>query len=76
METYGLRALSFSNVTDDELDSHVRQATKDFPFCGEQMLNFFSIMEQDIKVQSMRLRNSIYRVEQEGVREKRKGRLK
>ena len=40
MERCGLRALNFRNISDDELDRHLTEATKDFPFCGEQMLKF------------------------------------
>ena len=40
MERCGLRALNFSNISDDELDLHLTEAAKDFPFCGEQMLKF------------------------------------
>ena len=75
MERYGLRALNFSNISDDELDRHVTEVSKDFPFCGEQMLKFL-LKERGIKVQRMRLRDSIHRVDQEGVKERKKGRLK
>ena len=60
---------------DDELDQHVAEAAKDFPFCGEQMLKFL-LKERGIKVQRMRLRDSIHRVDQEGVKERKKGHLK
>ena len=40
MERPGLRALNFSNISDDELDRNVTEEAKDFPFCGEQMLKF------------------------------------
>ena len=75
MERYDLRALNFSNISDDELDQHVTEASKDFPFCGEQMLKFL-LKERGIKVQRKRLRDSIHRVDQEGVKERKKGRLK
>jgi len=75
MERYGLSALNFSNISDDELDQHVAEASKDFPFCGEQMLKFL-LKERGIKVQRMRLRDSIHRVDQEGVKERKNGRLK
>ena len=75
MERYGLKALNFSNISDDELDRHVTEAAKDFPFCGEQMLKFL-LKERGIKVQRRRLRDSIHRVDQVGVKERKKGRLK
>ena len=37
MERYGLRALNFINISDDELDQHVTEAAKEFPFCGERV---------------------------------------
>ena len=40
MERYELRSLNFSNIPDDDLDSHIKQLPKDFAFCGEQMLKF------------------------------------
>lgn len=59
MERYArLRALNFSSISYDELDQHVAETSKDFPFCGEQMLKFL-LKERSIKVQRMRLRNSI-----------------
>ena len=72
MEKYGLRSHNFSNISDNDLDRHVRQVSKDFPFCGEQMLRF--LLKE--RVQRMRLRDSVHRVDQEGVRERKKGRLK
>ena len=75
MERYGLRSLNFSNISDDDLDRHIGQLSGDFPFCGEQMLKFL-LKERGIKVQRMRLRDSIHRVDQKGVRERRTRRLK
>lgn len=75
MERYGLRSLNFSDISDDELDHHITQLSKEFPFCGEGMLKFL-LKDRGIKVQRMRLRDSIHRVDQEGVKERKKGRLK
>ena len=54
MERCGLRALNFSNISDDELDRNVTEAAKDFPFCGEQMLKFL-YNERGIKGVSRKL---------------------
>ena len=54
MERYGLRALNFINISDDELDQHVTEAAKHFRFCGEQMLKFL-LKARGIKVQRIRL---------------------
>ena len=67
MERYGLRALNFSNISDDELYQHVAE---DFPFFGEQMLKFL-LKKSGIKVQRMRLSDNIQRVDQKGVKERR-----
>jgi len=52
MERYTrLRASNFSNISYDELDQHVTETSKDFPFCGEQMLKFL-LKERNIKMQN------------------------
>ena len=74
MQSYGLSSQDFSDVSYEELDNHITELSKDFPFCGEGMLKFL-LQERGIKVQRMRLRDSIHRVDEEGVRERKKGRL-
>ena len=50
MRCYGLSKLTFSDVTEEQLDAHVAEIAKDFPFCGEKM--FKQILEQKgIRVQ-------------------------
>ena len=74
MRCYGLSKLTFSDVTEEQLDVHVAALAKGFPFCGEKM--FKQILElKGIRVQRMRLRDSIHRVDGEGVENRRKGRL-
>ena len=74
MRCYGLSKLTFSDVTEEQLDAHVAEIAKDFPFCGEKL--FKQILEQKgIRVQIMRLRDSIHRVDAEDVENRRKGRL-
>ncbi|KAJ7363480.1 hypothetical protein OS493_009635 [Desmophyllum pertusum] len=60
MQSYGLSSQDFSDISDGEL--------------GEGMMKFL-LQERGIKVQRMRHRDSIHRVDQEGVRERKKGRL-
>ena len=74
MQSYGLSSQDFSDVSYEELDNHITELSKDFPFCGEGMIKFL-LQERGIKVQRMRLRDSIHRVDEEGVRERKKGRL-
>ena len=51
MERYGLRALNFSNRSDDELDWNVTEAATDFPFNVE----ISSLKERGIKGVSRKL---------------------
>ncbi|KAJ7386861.1 hypothetical protein OS493_006894 [Desmophyllum pertusum] len=74
MQSYGLSSQDFSDISNGELDRHITELSKEFPFCGEGMMKFL-LQERGIKVQRMRLRDSIHRVDQEGVRERKKGQL-
>lgn len=74
-QCYRLSSLNFSDISDDELDHHTTEFSKYFPFCGEGMIKCL-LKERGIKVQRIRLRDfSIHRVDQEGVQERKKGRL-
>ena len=74
MRCYGLSKRTFSDVTEKWLDAHVAEIAKGFLFCGEKM--FKQILEQKgIKVQRMRLWDSVHRVDAEGVENRRKGKL-
>ena len=35
MEKYELGSHNFSNISDNDLDRHLSEVSKDFPFCGE-----------------------------------------
>ena len=70
MRSYGPSALDFSDICDDELDCHLPELSKEFPFCGEGLMTFL-VGERGIKVQ----RISIHRVDEKGVSERQKGRL-
>jgi hypothetical protein len=74
MRSYGLSKLEFSDISDEQLDTHVRGIANDFPFCGEIMINHL-LKGKGVKVQRMRLRDSIHRVDECGVTERKKGRL-
>ena len=75
MQCYNLSSLHFNEISDEELDCHIRVISTEFPYCGEGMLKFI-LQERGIKVQRMRLRDSIHRVDQDGVEERKKGSLK
>ena len=74
MRCYNLSKLTFSDVTEEQLDVHVSEIAKDFPFCGEKMFKQF-LEQKGVRVQRMRLRDSIHRVDAEGVENRKKGRL-
>ena len=74
MRSYGLSKLSFSDISDDELDIYVREIAREFPFCGESMFKQL-LQGKGIKVQRNRLRDSIHRVDSLGVANRKKGRL-
>ena len=67
IERYRLRSLNFSNISDDDLDRNVRQISEDFPFCGESVLKFL-LAERGVKVQRMRLIDSVHRIDERGER--------
>ena len=74
MRSYGLSKLSFSDISDDELDIYVREIAREFPFCGESIFKQL-LQGKGIKVQRNRLRDSIHRVDSIGVANRKKGRL-
>ena len=58
--------MNFTDITNVELDDIVGQITKDYPFCGEGLMKQI-LADKGVKVQRMRLRDSIHRVDHEGV---------
>ena len=71
MEKYGLRSLNFSNIADDDVDRNVRQLSEHFPFCGERIVKFL-LAQRGIEVERMRLRDSVHRVDEKGVKKKKR----
>ena len=74
MRHYGLNKLEFSVISDEELDRQLTEITKEFPHCGEGMIKQI-LLQRKIKVQRMRLRDSLHRVDNNGVQQRRRGRL-
>ena len=74
MRTFGLSKLAFSEISDDDLDRAVNHICQDFPRCGENKLKQV-LGGKGIKVQRVRLRDSIHRVDSEGVEGRKCGRL-
>ena len=74
MSTFRLSKLTFSEISDDDLDRVVGNNCQDFPRCGENMLKQI-LSGKGIKVQRVRLRESIHRVDSDGVEARKRGRL-
>lgn len=74
MRQYHLSKMEFSTVTEDELDRVVSEITKEFPHSGEGLIKQM-LLGKEIKVQRWRLRESLHRVDSEGIAQRKRGRL-
>ena len=75
MAEYGLTIRSFSNTSDDQLDSDVFALTNDYLFCGKTILRKL-LKERGIIIQCYRFRDSMHRVSKVDIQSRRKGRFK
>ena len=75
MQEFGLESRNFNNLSDDELDSHVLEITLKYSNCGELMRTEM-MKHEGIKIQRFRLRDSLARVDPDGIKRRKKGRLK
>ena len=73
MGRYGLSQLQFTEITEGELDEVVEEITREYPSYGEGLLKQI-LADRGIKVQRMRLCDSIHRVDHEGAENRKKGR--
>lgn len=74
MSEFGLSKMTFSEIDDDNLDLKLGEIVKEFPLCGETMLRQMLILK-GIRIQRWRLRDSIHRMDDQGVHDRRTGRL-
>jgi len=74
MGCYGLSQLQLTEKK-DQLDEVVEEITREYPSCGEGLLKQI-LADRGIKVQRMRLRDSVHRVDHKGVENRKKGRLR
>ena len=74
MSEFDLHKLSFSVISNDNLDSKVKEMADQFPFCGELILRQL-LNHQGVVVQRSLLRDSIHRVDESGVQNRTKRRL-
>lgn len=75
MEEYGIEKVNFSDITDGNLECMIKDIASRFPDCGEVMLKEI-LKSTGVSVQRSRLRHSIHRVDEIGVNERSKRRLK
>ena len=74
MNEFGLCVRKFSDIVDETLDIHVLELCNQYPNCGERMLNEI-LKQKGLFVQRDRLRESIHRVDYEGVNRRKKNGL-
>ena len=74
MLEYGLKKREFSKITDEQLDTEVLALTKEFPFNSELMLAHL-LKGRGLYVQRFRLRDSIHRVDKDGIEARTRRRL-
>ena len=74
MRQYGLSKMDFSEISDDHLDREVKEITVEFPHSGEGLVKQM-LLTRNIKVQRWRLRDSLHRVDSEGIAQRSRGRL-
>lgn len=74
MRQYGLSKMEFSDISDDHLDRQIKEITQEFPHLGEGLVKQL-LLVRNIKVQRWRLRDSLHRVDSEGIAQRSRGRL-
>ena len=74
MRQYGLSKFEFTDISDKDLDVEVEKVAVEFPYCGENFIKQI-LFQKGIKVQRMRIRDSIHRVDHDPVNARKKGRL-
>ena len=74
MRQYGLSKFEFTDISDKDLDVEVKQIAVEFPYCGENFIKQI-LFQKGVKVQRMRIRDSIHRVDHNAVNARKKGRL-
>lgn len=75
MQKFALSKIDFNAINDHELDLNVAEIIKNFPFCGENLLGQM-LKQKGISVQRCRLRESMHRLDEKGIEERKRGCLK
>lgn len=74
MSQFGLSKMNFTQIDDSDLDLTLGQIIKEFPLCGETLLQQMLLLK-GIRVQRWRLRECMHRLDTAGVQARRTGRL-
>ncbi|XP_057295760.1 uncharacterized protein LOC130624204 [Hydractinia symbiolongicarpus] len=74
MEEYGLKKHNFTEMSNEECDSILSTVTQEFPNCGEVMLREL-LRERGIRIQRQVLRESLQRIDKDGIQFRSKRRL-
>lgn len=74
LHDFNLKFQEFSDVSDSVLDEHLITLCNEFPNCGERFLNQI-LKQQGLVLQRVRLRESLLRVDSDGVKRRKKNGL-
>lgn len=74
MEEYGLKKHNFTEMSNEEFDSILSTVTQEFLNCGEIMLREL-LRERGIRIQRQVLRESLQRIDKDGIQSRSKRRL-
>ena len=66
--------MEFSDILDDHLDRKIKEITQEFPHSTEGLVKQL-LLVRNIEVQRWRLRDSLHRVDSEGIAQRPRGRL-
>ncbi|VDI81380.1 Hypothetical predicted protein [Mytilus galloprovincialis] len=72
MSQFGLSKMNFTQIDDSDLDLTLGQIIKEFPLCGETLLQQMLLLK-GIRVQRWRLRECMHRLDTAGVQARRTG---
>ena len=74
MQDFGFKVRNFDPMPDVDLDEHLQELTLQHPNCGDNMFNQM-LKHRGLNIQRFRIRESLHRVDSEGIRRRKKSRL-
>ena len=75
MRQYGISKSDFSDLSNEEIDNYVGKIVLEFPKCDETLLRQL-LKQKGVKIQRWRLRDSLHRIDLNGLKERKKGKLR